>query len=136
MRGGSSVSHLSLISPERVAFSGHLDTSTLGGAGFASQRTVGELSLDLSDYAGLLISVDHADDKKYTLTLKDTLPGRRDDGRDEAGVSWEFDFVAKRDAVVRVPWRDFRATYRGKDVKDPKPLDLGHVKRVGLMMRR
>lgn len=51
-------------------------------------------------------------------------------------MSWEFDFVAKRDAVVSVLWKEFRATYRGRDVKDPKPLDLSDVKRVGLMMRR
>lgn len=135
VRGGSSISHLTLLSPERASFSGNLDTQTLGGAGFASQRTVGELGLDLRGYAGLSISVDAADGKKYTLVLKDTLPGKRKDGRDEAGVSWEYDFVPRR-GTHEVSFEEFRATYRGRDKKDAKPLNLGDVKRFSLMMRR
>lgn len=43
-------------------FYGELDIKTLGGAGFASQRTTGEDKLwDLSAYEGVMIDVVKAD---------------------------------------------------------------------------
>lgn len=73
----------------------------------------------------------------FTLTLKDQIPGDRGDGRDQAGISWETDFQVPSDGGrVEIPWNEFRATYRGRDLEDPKPLDLKHVKRVSLMARR
>ncbi|CAM1506493.1 Fc.00g061340.m01.CDS01 [Cosmosporella sp. VM-42] len=134
VRGGSSTSYLNALSPERASFNGHLDTQTLGGAGFASQRTIGDIDLDLSDYAGLLLAITAADGKKYTLTLKDTLPGRRKDGRDKASVSWEYDFVPRGREDVLVRWSDLKPTYRGRKV-DAEPLDLSGIKRISLMMR-
>lgn len=139
VRGGSSISHLTVQPPSQALFHGHLDTKTLGGAGFASQRTRGVLSLDLSRTAGLKLDIGGGgSEHKFTLTVKDTIPEeRRHDGRDQAGVSWEVDFEAPKDGgVLDIPWDKFRATYRGRDIDDPKPLDLGSVKRVSLMMRR
>ncbi|KAK8036822.1 NADH:ubiquinone oxidoreductase complex I intermediate-associated protein 30 [Apiospora phragmitis] len=52
----------------------HLDDVTLGGAGFASQQTVGSLDWNLVGYDGLLVSVALSDGKLYTLNLKDILP--------------------------------------------------------------
>ncbi|KAI5467666.1 complex I intermediate-associated protein 30-domain-containing protein [Mariannaea sp. PMI_226] len=137
VRGGSSTSFLTVTSPESARFHGHLDTTTLGGAGFASQRTVGELELDLSAYQGLSLSLEGgASGHKFTLTIKDTIPGDRGDGRDQAGVSWEADFEPPAEGGdIELPWGKFRATYRGRDLKDPKPLDLKSIKRVSLMMR-
>ncbi|KEY70763.1 hypothetical protein S7711_03259 [Stachybotrys chartarum IBT 7711] len=144
VRGGSSQSSLVVINPERARFAGHLDTKTLGGAGFASQHSVGELSLNLSDYDGILLSIVKADRKRYALTLKNSLPPNRPDGRERAAVSWEADFVAPEDADgdlsdgpanLFLPWSAFKATYRGKDKPDAEPLDLANIKRVGLMMR-
>lgn len=132
-----------MINPEKARFYGHLDTDTLGGAGFASQHSLGVLDWDLSAYdGGMVVAVAQADGKRYALTLKDEIPPRRDDGRDEAGVSWEADFVVSQDASdldlqhVYLPWSAFKPTYRGRPKPDARPLDLAHVKRVGLMMRR
>jgi hypothetical protein len=138
VRGGSSISYLTVTNPESACFHGHLDTTTLGGAGFASQRTVGELDLDVSAYQGLRLSLGAgASGHKFTLTLKDAIPQDRGDGRDQAGVSWETDFEAPAEGgCVDVPWDKFRATYRGRDQEDPKPLDLKAIKRVSFMMRR
>ena len=178
VRGGASTSHLTpLPAPyvpaaarARARFHGTLDTATLGGAGFASQATQagtagddeqrdgdggdnGGDAWDLSSYDGIRVRLGGGDGKKYTLTLKDALPaGRRDDGREKAGVSWEADFegrgnaedgrpaegVPRADAVrvVELRWRDFRATYRGKDRTGGPPLDTAGVKRFSLMMRR
>ncbi|KAL6404709.1 hypothetical protein AUP68_11537 [Ilyonectria robusta] len=137
VRGGSSTSYLTVTDPERACFHGHLDTKTLGGAGFASQRTVGVLALDLSGYAGLVLSLGGGGSgHKYTLTLKDTIPGDRGDGRDQAGISWETDFEAPSEGGdVLLPWDKFRATYRGRDKPDAEPLDLSSIKRVSLMLR-
>ncbi|CAH0056448.1 unnamed protein product [Clonostachys solani] len=162
VRGGSSVSRLAVSDDGRAAtFTGHLDTSTLGGAGFASQRTRGTLHQDLSAYDGLLITVTGGDSKRYAVTLKDDIPGRRDDGRDLSGVSWEADFALSSGAgegtnesshadqqtetttrasatdgqQVYLPWGQFKATYRGRPKPDAEPLDLTDVKRFGIMMR-
>ena len=93
----------------------------------------------------------------YTLILKDEeTPGKRDDGREKAVISWEVEFRAgqKKEAEeesdgsetgkngksastrVWVPWEDFKATYRGKEKKDAGELKTGEVRRVGIMMRR
>lgn len=94
----------------------------------------------------------------YTLILKDEEnTGKRDDGREKAGISWEVEFKTgqKKEAVNRkgddsetsekgrttsttvwVPWEDFKATYRGKEQKDAGKLKTGEVRRVGIMMRR
>lgn len=35
-----------------------------------------------------------------------------------------------------MPWRDFKATYRGREKEDAPPLDLTKVARLSFMMRR
>jgi hypothetical protein len=149
VRGGSSRSHLTVLDPRLARFHGHLDTKTLGGAGFASQHSAGELHLDLSGCSGLVLSVagPSADglaaaadaSKRFAVTLKDQLPGERPDGRAKSGISWEADFTwGPQDGCAQIflPWSDFKATYRGRDKPDAEPLDLSAIKRVGLMMRR
>lgn len=138
VRGGSSISHLTVSSPTQAVYHGHLDTKTLGGAGFASQRTIGDLALDLSHTTGLqLVLGAGSSEQKFTLNVKDTIPGKRTDGRDEAGISWEVDFEAPREGGVLVKkWDEFKATYRGREVKDPEPLKVDNIKRMSLMTRR
>jgi hypothetical protein len=147
VRGGSSVSHLTVDSSGRTAlFHGHLDTSTLGGAGFASQNTQGVHHWDLSSYEGLALILSagdaaEGDEKRYVVTLKDDIPGRRDDGRMRSGVSWEADFCAPSsskttETTLLLPWSNFKPTYRGRPKPDAEPLDLHDVKRIGFMMRR
>ncbi|TEA10998.1 Uncharacterized protein C8034_v008429 [Colletotrichum sidae] len=135
VRGGKSQSHLHCQSPERAEFFGHLDISTLGGAGFASQRSVGILHLDLTEYDGLVIKVLRSDSKKYTLTIKDEILPLRDDGRDQSTTSWEYDFVCDS-GDVHVLWDELMPTYRGKPKPGAKPLDRSSIKRISFMMRR
>ena len=118
-------------------FHGNLDITTLGGAGFASQRTTGEhRTWNLSRYDGIELVIDHADNKLYTLTLKDEILPKRPDGREQSTLSWEFDFRSEGRKTIFVKWSDFRPTYRGKEKKDVEPLDLKNVKRFGIMIRR
>ncbi|CRK20972.1 hypothetical protein HYQ45_006528 [Verticillium longisporum] len=135
VRGGRSQSYLRCQNVGPAEFHGHLDITALGGAGFASQRTVGSLDLDLTSYEGLSISINHSDGKKYTLTLKDEILPRRPDGREQSTVSWEFDFVHPDSGELFIRWADFKPTYRGKPKPDTPPLDLAHVQRISFMMR-
>jgi hypothetical protein len=139
VRGGSSYSGLTCdpSSPTAV-FHGNLDTKALGGAGFASQRTTGEdRNWDLSSYDGITLDIKKTDGKKYTLILKDELLPKSPNGREQSTVGWDYDFNGDNDGgKVFVHWNDFKATYRGREKKEAQPLDLKHVKRISLMMRR
>ncbi|KAL3435932.1 complex I intermediate-associated protein 30-domain-containing protein [Aspergillus tetrazonus] len=141
VRGGSSHSYLIPSHDGKTAtFTGHLDTRTLGGAGFASQRTTGDRSWDLSSYSGVVLDIDTAnsDTKLYTLIVKDEkgLLPPRDDGRERSGLSWEADFrPGCNKGKVAVKWEDFRPTYRGKEVRGVEPLDRKAIKRFSIMMR-
>lgn len=139
VRNGSSYSEFVINPPSPTAiFCGNLDIETLGGAGFASQRTTGEnRTWDLSDYDGVLLDIVKSDGKKYTLTLKDELLPPSSNGREQSTISWEYDFKPKTGGEkVFAKWDDFNATYRGREKPDAKPLDLKNVKRLSLMMRR
>lgn len=151
MRGGKSQSHLICRDDGSSAeFSGHLDIKTLGGAGFASQRTIGggedddvpSPVWDISAYGSLVLDVAHADDKKYTITLKDEIVPKRPDGRDQSTLSWEYDFVVGSSSSdnpgtkLVIPLDKFEPTYRGRAKPDAEPLDLKHIRRISFMMRR
>lgn len=145
VRGGKSQSYLECGSGRGAVavFHGNLDITTLGGAGFASQRTTDDSESgapwDLSRGGGVLLRLGRGDGKRYTLTLKDEEASRRPDGREQSTVSWEYDFVGRDNgegSEAYVPWSDFKPTYRGKARPDAKPLDLKSVKRFGIMMRR
>ncbi|KAJ5885155.1 hypothetical protein N7495_009665 [Penicillium taxi] len=144
VRGGSSHSTLTCSPTSLTAkFHGNLDIKTLGGAGFASQRTATtEQTWDISAYDGIEVVLERADTRKYTLTLKDEILPKRPDGREASSVSWEVDFQVnaedgKNGTVLFFKWSDFRATYRGRDLEgdDVKPLDLKRVKRFAIMVR-
>ena len=82
-------------------------------------------------------------DKQYTLTLKDTRLDRDPDtGREQATLSYEYDFRIKgspsesNSEKIFVPWEALKATYRGREQKDAKKIDLRNVRGLSLMMRR
>lgn len=118
-----------------VEFHGNLDTTALGSAGFASQRTVDELEWDLTDYQGLSVKVIGGDAKKYTISIKDHILPKRPDGRERSTISWEYDFEGSASEVI-IPWHKFKPTYRGKPKTDTDPLDLSSIKRLSIMCRR
>ncbi|PNS19843.1 hypothetical protein CAC42_7810 [Sphaceloma murrayae] len=144
VRGGKSQSYFET-DGKSGRFFGHLDIDTLGGAGFASQRTTHEdRTWDLSDFAGIRLKIDNADGKKYTLILKDSLlPRNPDNGREQATTSYEYDFQTTSPAsldhpsstTIHIPWSSFEPTYRGRKQDDAKPLKTAHIKRLSIMMR-
>lgn len=129
-------------------FHGHLDTSTLGGAGFASQRnTTSTLDWHLEKYDGIELTIGKSDGKRYSFVLKDEILPKRPDGREQSSLSWEYEFVVpppeegeegmREGTVLRAKWRDFVPTYRGKPKEGlTRSIEVNNVKRVSLMMRR
>ncbi|CAG8061536.1 unnamed protein product [Penicillium salamii] len=136
VRGGSSVSNLSPIA-DGILFHGNLDIETLGGAGFASQRTVGgDKRWDLSAHDGIELHILSSDHKRYTFCLTDEIAPRRPDGREQSALVWEFDFCTREtESIVRVPWKEMKPTYRGKPVEGARPLDVSQIKRFRIMAR-
>ncbi|KAJ4353451.1 uncharacterized protein N0V89_005180 [Didymosphaeria variabile] len=142
VRGGKSQSYLET-SDSAARFHGHLDIKTLGGAGFASQRTtVEDRTWDVSNYDGIILNLGKSDGKRYTFILKDELlPRNPDNGREQATISWEYDFTVSEDAAqaessfVYIPWKELKPTYRGKEKKTAKEFDTKNVKRFSIMMR-
>lgn len=140
VRGGASRSTLERnATSTTVRFHGTLDTTTLGGAGFASQRTTSTTTTwDLSAFAGLEISLGAGDGRRYTLNLKTVLPGRMEENpsRDKSTVEYAYSFVgAPQPAKLFVPWESFEAFYRGRKVDDAPPLDTAGIRRWSIMIR-
>ncbi|KAF2030162.1 CIA30 family protein [Setomelanomma holmii] len=137
VRGGASQSYLTPSSAADSAhFHGNLDIKTLGGAGFASQRTTGEdKTWDLSAYDGILLELGKSDGKKYTFLIKDELLGVDEGGREMSTVSWEYDFTDATAEGLYIPWSQLKPTYRGKPKEDAEPLKLKNVKRFSIMSR-
>ena len=142
VRGGSSQSHLTVsASGHTASFNGILDTTTLGGAGFASQVTLDGPTWDLSAYEGLELIVGKelgkmGSGERYVLVVKDTLEGDRGDGREKSGVSWEYIFHAQAGQAIMASWCEFKPTYRGREIDVPEGgLKTAEIKRIGFMMR-
>lgn len=160
VRGGISQSNLEIVAPgtsenpfdEPIAkFYGTLDYATLGGAGFASQRTVDDWpGLDLSSYDSLILEIPFSDGKTYSLNVKDTVLPLTADGREQSTTSWEYDFQPAATALGNeteptgtgnperavVLFSDLVPTYRGSVVNNSTPLNLTGIKRVNIMIRR
>ncbi|KAF4991669.1 hypothetical protein FDECE_13958 [Fusarium decemcellulare] len=153
VRGGKSHSYLQVLEPNTnenpfkesiIKFYGNLDYETLGGSGFASQRTIdGWPGLDLSEYDSIILEIPYTDGKEYSFNLKDTVVPDVD-GREQATISWEYNFQLPAtptsqtsDSVesVIVKFSDLQPTYRGTIQNDTAPLDLASIKRVNIMIR-
>ncbi|KAL1644677.1 hypothetical protein SLS58_004138 [Diplodia intermedia] len=151
VRGGKSHSYFDIDETDPVArFYGNLDIKTLGGAGFASQRTTGEnRSWNIDGYDGIQIEIAKSDTTKYTFNIKnELLPPDPDTGREQATISYEYDFVAPslnmtaeslnttaESSTVFIPWDQFKATYRGREDPDAPPVNLTDIKRFSVMTR-
>ena len=131
IRGGSSQSYLKQDN-QSIVFYGVLDTSTLGGAGFCSQRFLFNTSFVLQGKA-IQIELGKADAKTYALNLVDVLPQDRGDGRKKSQLQFKSNFVATPNTLLRLPYTSFRPYFRGK----PQDTDtkLGPVVGLSLMMQ-
>ncbi len=121
VRGGTSHSHMAIVqyppvSRGEIIFSGFLDTTTLGGAGFASQSSSVPFPVTLSkdDFQGFRIVVRKETNwseptpppsdgsnpgggkgpvTSFVFQIKTEEPERRPDGRRESVIVWEWSFT-------------------------------------------
>lgn len=149
IRGGSSTSHLTLPSDSSsavgVRFYGHLDTSTLGGAGFASRAYRRPVPLPSSEYDGLRIRYRPNQPEKgrpneFTIILKTILAGTRPDGRRESTTSYEYSFDSSSASSSSIhhldmPFDEFKPFYRGRPQSDAPALDPAEIKELSIMCR-
>ncbi|KAF5024501.1 hypothetical protein F66182_3441 [Fusarium sp. NRRL 66182] len=151
VRGGKSHSSLEIIQPgtpsnpfkQPIArFHGTLDYATLGGSGFASQRTVDDWAgLDLTEYDSIILDIAYADEKTYTFNIKDTVLPPLENGAEQATISWAYDFqvpaTQEKESISRVTikFQDLVPTYRGRVLNDTEPLDLANIVRINIMIR-
>ncbi|UZJ51334.1 hypothetical protein CBS101457_000654 [Exobasidium rhododendri] len=166
VRGGSSTSSMTVKnSSDGIDFSGFLDTTTLGGAGFASQayskngQGFPGSVIDGNKYCGLRLVVaspqsSSADSRsgkdqagggkapvtRFVLNLKPTIAPTRPDGRKESTVVYEYSFDASKsdkDGTMSIlaEWNQFNATYRGRPADDAEPLDPSQVREWSIMAR-
>lgn len=123
VRGGSSTSYLQLENG-LLKFYGHLDTFTLGGAGFASQKTMVDSPWDWTEYQGLVIKIEKGDQKAYSLNLKNP----------DTDIEYRYSFQSQRNPVTMiVPWDKFIATYRGRELPNQPKLDAGNISSASIM---
>lgn len=176
VRGGSSQSHMTVIQKNdrrntrgEIEFSGFLDTLTLGGAGFASQAYENSFQVPLTRaaFSGLRLVVRRpvpegspteepipgggkAPVSMFNLNLKTEKPARRQDGRRESSIVWEWNFELPGNQtsgsaqgqgpnstrindklsndeflVFDSTWDDFQATFRGRPAD---PSEAGELK--------
>ncbi|KAJ1045049.1 hypothetical protein NDA11_001095 [Ustilago hordei] len=121
VRGGTSHSRTAIVqypsqSRGELVFSGFLDTTTLGGSGFASQAstTPPPVTLAKTDFSGLRLVIRREPNwsepspippggsnpgggkrpvTSFVFQIKTEKPRRRPDGRRESGVVWEWSFT-------------------------------------------
>ena len=105
-------------------FEGNVSLENNGG--FASVRSRPE-DTDLSGSQGILLRV-RGDGKKYAFRLRTTASFD--------GVSYQHRFktVKNKWITVDIPFTAFKPVFRGRIVKDAKPLDLKLIKTVGFLI--
>lgn len=101
----------------------HGDLSLERGGGFASVR-YDKTSFDLSDYSGLELRV-KGDDKSYQFRL----------GTDAPRVAYAQHFHAPNEwTMVKLPFPNFKPTFRGRDVPDAPGLDSSRILELTFML--
>jgi monofunctional biosynthetic peptidoglycan transglycosylase len=122
--GGLSDSRISFTKEGTAVFEGTLSLENSGG--FASVRSR-PADFKLRGHHGLLLRV-KGDGRSYQARV------RTDDRFD--GVGYKVDFTTKKGVwtTVRLPFKEFVATYRGRVLPDVEPLDPDKVRQIGFLL--
>lgn len=123
--GGRSQGQFEITDQGIMKFSGDLSLENNGG--FSSVRS-GELDLDLSESAGLLLKV-KGDGRTYQMRLGTEARYRSWD------VSFSAEFQTERNKWinVRIPFSAFKAGFRGRSLGNVK-FDPSKVRRFGILL--
>jgi monofunctional biosynthetic peptidoglycan transglycosylase len=122
--GGVSDGRLEPTGTGTAAFSGVVSLEQ--GGGFASVRSRPQ-SRDLSGYSSLELRV-RGDGRRYKINLKTDARAN--------GILYTALLEARAGEwrTVRLPFEEFRPTFRGRVSPDAEPLDLSRVVSFGLMI--
>jgi hypothetical protein len=122
--GGLSTSEVSFTSDNQMVFSGTVSLENNGG--FASTR----MKLKNKNLAGCsVISIRlKGDGKKYKFRV------RTDDQWD--GIAYSINFPTTKDtwSEIDFPLKDFRPTYRGREMPQAKELKVEDIYQIGLLI--
>jgi hypothetical protein len=122
--GGLSQSRIVRTERGTGLFSGELSLENNGG--FASVRA-SLPDLDLEEQSAVVLRV-RGDGRRYQLRF------RTDDRFDGMAYRAFFETEAGEWTTVRIPFDEFRATFRGRVFENAEPLDPSGVRQVGLML--
>lgn len=122
--GGLSSSRIRPTPEGTAVFEGNVSLENQGG--FASVSAVVDLP-GVSRFEGVAVRV-RGDGRTYRLRL------RMDDRFD--GIAYQVPFATERDAwqIVRMPFGNFRASFRGQDRPDAEPLDPARIRQLGFLI--
>jgi monofunctional biosynthetic peptidoglycan transglycosylase len=123
--GGVSESALIMYAQDSTAvFSGHVSFENNGG--FASVRTLPR-DFNIDGFDGVLIRV-KGDGKSYQFRLR---TGAAFDG---VAYKQHFDTRADEWQIIRLPFSEFAASYRGRVLPHIAPPDPAQVNQIGLLI--
>lgn len=122
--GGLSWSEFIATTDSTAVFRGVLSLENYGG--FASVRK-GISKYDLSGFDGIELRI-LGDGRRYQVRV-------RTDFRYD-GVAYKYEFDTDKDTwlIVRAPFADFVATFRGRIVKDYPPLESAKIRQIGFLI--
>lgn len=122
--GGLSSSTFDVSDSGTGVFSGTVSLDNNGG--FASTRTIAA-GLDLDTADGIVLRV-KGDGKSYRFRIRTE---QRSDG---VAYQHSFDTRAGEWMEVRLPFRDFVASFRGRILPDVAPLDPSRIEQIGFLI--
>jgi monofunctional biosynthetic peptidoglycan transglycosylase len=122
--GGVSKGRASSWENDCLLFSGSISFENNGG--FSSIRTK-PADFDLDGYKGIRIRV-KGDGRAYQFRVRID--------KDLDGVAFKHDFKTVENTwqEIELPFESFLPTYRGKILKDVKPLDPGDIRQMGFLI--
>ncbi|TVR16717.1 MAG: CIA30 family protein [Balneolaceae bacterium] len=123
--GGLSQSHFQIQANGHGVFLG--DVSLENNGGFASVKNV--QSLNLYGYSG--ISITHkGDGKRYSFRFRT----QGQSGLNRWVYEHRFDTESGEHVITHLPFSQFKAVFRGRDVPDAPPPDLQNIKEFGFLI--
>jgi monofunctional biosynthetic peptidoglycan transglycosylase len=122
--GGRSSSDIALTEEGTGLFSGHVSLENNGG--FASIRASFQ-AMDLSPYPGVLVRV-RGDGRRYQLRF------RLAEAFDGVAYRAEFETEAGAWKDIRLPFADFKPTFRGRTPPGVAPLDPSRIRQIGFLI--
>ncbi len=122
--GGVSTSKISLGENNTLLFTGNVSMENNGG--FASLRSQTD-NYDFSNYEGFFIKV-KGDGKIYSLSFRQT--------KYFTGYNYSLKFETEKDQwkIIKLPFKDFKLKYYGREAGDSNPPDTKEIKQISILI--